>query len=51
MPANTIRAWVIGIIFAIVISGLNQFFFFRFPSVGVGGVSSSLAHLVIPARR
>jgi hypothetical protein len=28
----------LGLIFAIVISGLNQFFFFRFPSVTIGNV-------------
>ena len=38
MPVNTFRAWFIGIIWAILIPGLNQFFFFRFPSVTVGAV-------------
>ncbi|TDL15603.1 OPT oligopeptide transporter [Rickenella mellea] len=42
MPVNTIRAWVIGMIFAIVISGLNQFFFFRFPSVTIGNLVAQL---------
>jgi hypothetical protein len=36
MPCNTWRAWTIGLIFAVVISGLNQFFFFRYPSVNIG---------------
>jgi hypothetical protein len=36
MPCNTWRAWLIGFIFAIIISGLNQFFFFRYPSVIIG---------------
>ena len=31
MPVSTIRSWVIGLVFAIIMSGLNQFFFFRFP--------------------
>lgn len=42
MPVNTFRAWFIGIIWAILIPGLNQFFFFRYPSVSVGGVSDPL---------
>jgi hypothetical protein len=37
MPCNTWRAWFVGIIFAIIISGLNQFFFFRYPNVTIGG--------------
>ena len=39
MPVNTLRVWVLGILFAIVIPGMNQFFFFRFPAVTVSGVS------------
>ena len=39
MPVNTIRAWTIGIIWSIILPGMNQFFFFRYPSVTVGGVS------------
>ncbi|TDL15604.1 OPT oligopeptide transporter [Rickenella mellea] len=42
MPVSTIRAWVIGMIFAIIISGLNQFFFFRFPSVTIGNLVAQL---------
>lgn len=38
MPSSTIRSWTIGLIFAIVMSGLNQFFFFRYPSVTIGNV-------------
>jgi hypothetical protein len=41
MPASTLRAWVLGICWAIVIPGLNQFFYFRFPSVAIGNVSAS----------
>ena len=47
MPINTFRAWFIGIIWAIIIPGLNQFFFFRYPSVTVGGVSTILPRNVI----
>ncbi|KAH8981414.1 small oligopeptide transporter [Lactarius akahatsu] len=35
MPSSTFRAWVIGIMWAILIPGVNQFFFFRFPSVTI----------------
>ncbi|KAI0791286.1 OPT oligopeptide transporter [Abortiporus biennis] len=42
MPVNTLRAWLIGIIWAIIIPGLNQFFFFRYPSVTVSGVVAQL---------
>ena len=42
MPVSTFRAWFIGIIWAILIPGLNQFFFFRYPSVTIGGVSPML---------
>ena len=38
MPCGTFRAWLIGLVWAILIPGLNQFFFFRYPSVTVGGV-------------
>ena len=41
MPVSTIRAWTIGLIFAIVMPGLNQFFFFRYPSVFIGNVCST----------
>ncbi|KZV91748.1 OPT oligopeptide transporter [Exidia glandulosa HHB12029] len=42
MPVNTLRAWVIGIIWAIVVPGLNQFFFFRYPSVTITGLVAQL---------
>lgn len=59
MPVNTLRAWVIGIIWAIgthwaarshaqeiycrpVVPGLNQFFFFRYPSVQISGLVAQL---------
>ena len=38
MPVSSLRTWVIGLIWAIIIPGMNQFFFFRYPSVSVGGV-------------
>ncbi|KZT36342.1 small oligopeptide transporter [Sistotremastrum suecicum HHB10207 ss-3] len=42
MPVNTWRVWVIGMAFAVLISGLNQFFFFRYPSVTIGGLVAQL---------
>lgn len=42
IPVNSLRAWVIGIIWAIIIPGLNQFFFFRYPSVSVSAVVAQL---------
>jgi hypothetical protein len=42
MPVSTIRSWVIGVIWAILIPGLNQFFFFRYPSVVITGIVAQL---------
>lgn len=42
MPVNTFRAWFIGLCWAILIPGLNQFFFFRYPAVTVSGVVAQL---------
>ncbi|KAH9940429.1 OPT oligopeptide transporter [Epithele typhae] len=42
MPVSSLRVWVIGLIWAIIIPGMNQFFFFRFPSVTVGGIVAQL---------
>ncbi|KAF9529995.1 OPT oligopeptide transporter [Crepidotus variabilis] len=44
IPCNTFRAWVLGLVFAILIPGLNQFFYFRYPSVTV---TSFVAQLLI----
>ena len=38
MPSSTFRAWVIGITWAVLMSGVGQFFCFRYPSVGIIGV-------------
>ena len=40
MPVSTLRAWVLGILFAVLIPGMNQFFYFRYPSVSITGVSA-----------
>ncbi|KIK65895.1 hypothetical protein GYMLUDRAFT_38376 [Collybiopsis luxurians FD-317 M1] len=42
MPTSTIRAWTLGLICAMVVPGINQFFFFRFPSVDVTGMVTIL---------
>jgi len=38
MPVDTIRAWMIGLCWAIIIPGLNQFLYFRYPSITIGSV-------------
>jgi hypothetical protein len=42
MPASTFRAWVVGLMWAILIPGVNQFFFFRYPSVTISSVCPSV---------
>ncbi|KAF7340470.1 Sexual differentiation process protein isp4 [Mycena venus] len=42
MPVTTVRTWVIGLVWAIIIPGLNQFFFFRFPGVTITGIVAQL---------
>ncbi|KAG5725413.1 Sexual differentiation process protein isp4 [Termitomyces sp. T112] len=42
MPVATLRAWFIGILWAVIIPGVNQFFFFRFPAVTVTGIVAQL---------
>ncbi|RDB22006.1 Sexual differentiation process protein isp4 [Hypsizygus marmoreus] len=49
IPVSTVRSWFLGLIWAIVIPGLNQFFYFRYPSVTVTGVVAQL--LVFPIGR
>lgn len=41
MPVATIRAWVIGLVWAIIIPGLNQFFYLRYPSIQISSVSQT----------
>ncbi|KAF8493655.1 OPT oligopeptide transporter [Russula emetica] len=38
MPSSTFRAWVVGLIWAVLIPGVNQFFFFRYPSVSISQI-------------
>ena len=33
MPASTFRAWVVGLVWVVLISGMNQFFYLRYPSI------------------
>ncbi|KAK7443795.1 hypothetical protein VKT23_015576 [Stygiomarasmius scandens] len=42
IPVSTFRSWVIGLVWAIIIPGLNQFFFFRFPSVTITSLVAQL---------
>jgi len=42
MPVSTVRTWVLGLIFAILMPGLNQFFFFRFPAVQISSYAAQL---------
>ncbi|KDQ55449.1 hypothetical protein JAAARDRAFT_133924 [Jaapia argillacea MUCL 33604] len=42
MPALTLRVLVIGIIWAIVLPGLNQFYYFRYPGIAISGLVAQL---------
>ncbi|KAJ7660928.1 small oligopeptide transporter [Mycena polygramma] len=42
MPVTTVRTWVLGLVWAIIIPGLNQFFFFRFPGITITGIVAQL---------
>ncbi|KAJ7738247.1 oligopeptide transporter [Mycena maculata] len=39
---GTVRAWTLGLVWAIIIPGLNQFFFFRYPAVTVTNIVAQL---------
>ncbi|EIM92032.1 small oligopeptide transporter [Stereum hirsutum FP-91666 SS1] len=43
MPVDTIRAWTIGLLWSILIPGLNQFLYLRYPSITIGSVSPILS--------
>ncbi|KAG8215868.1 OPT oligopeptide transporter protein-domain-containing protein [Butyriboletus roseoflavus] len=47
IPVSSIRAWVIGIALAILLAGLNQFLFFRYPSVTISSLVAVLIALPI----
>ena len=38
MPSSTLRSWVLGLIWAVIIPGVNQFFYLRYPSVSINPV-------------
>ncbi|KAF5392874.1 hypothetical protein D9757_000863 [Collybiopsis confluens] len=42
MPVGTFRAWMIGLCWAILVPGLNQFFYFRYPSVTITALVAQL---------
>ncbi|KAJ8595082.1 OPT oligopeptide transporter [Rhizopogon salebrosus TDB-379] len=42
IPVGTLRAWIMGFFWVIIIPGLNQFFFFRYPSVNITGIVAQL---------
>jgi OPT oligopeptide transporter protein len=48
MPASTFRAWTVGLIWAILIPGVNQFFFFRYPSITITQVGISFSFFCNP---
>ncbi|KAF8342569.1 OPT oligopeptide transporter [Cantharellus anzutake] len=45
MPANTFRMWILGLLFTIIIAGLNQFFSLRYPSVTITALIAQLLAL------
>ncbi|PWN48303.1 small oligopeptide transporter [Violaceomyces palustris] len=47
MPAMTFRAWFIGLVFSIIVPGVNQLLYFRYPSTSIGPLVAQLvAHPV-----
>ncbi|KAI0368540.1 small oligopeptide transporter [Pilatotrama ljubarskyi] len=42
MPVNTFRAWALGVLWAIIIPGVNEFYYFRYPSISLGGIVAQL---------
>ncbi|KAF9078018.1 OPT oligopeptide transporter protein-domain-containing protein, partial [Rhodocollybia butyracea] len=42
MPVSTIRAWTIGIVWAILLAGINQIIVYRFPSIFISDVVALL---------
>ncbi|CEL58319.1 Glutathione transporter 1 OS=Schizosaccharomyces pombe (strain 972 / ATCC 24843) GN=pgt1 PE=1 SV=1 [Rhizoctonia solani AG-1 IB] len=45
MPTNTFRMWFLGLIFTVLIAGLNQFFSMRYPSVQITALVAQLVAL------
>ncbi|KAI1798482.1 OPT oligopeptide transporter [Ganoderma leucocontextum] len=42
MPVNTLRAWLLGILWAIVLPSINEFYYFRYPSLMVTSIVAQL---------
>lgn len=42
MPVSTIRSWTLGILWAILIPSVNQFFYLRYPGIVIGGLVAQL---------
>ncbi|KAG2356062.1 OPT oligopeptide transporter protein-domain-containing protein [Suillus spraguei] len=42
IDVTTLRVWVLGLAWAIIMPGVNQFFFFRYPSVPITGIVAQL---------
>ncbi|KAG2148954.1 OPT oligopeptide transporter [Suillus clintonianus] len=42
IPTSTLRAWAMGFFWVLIIPGLNQFYFFRYPSVNITGIVAQL---------
>lgn len=42
MPVNTFRMWFLGMFWATILSGVNQFFFFRYPNVTIPSIIAQL---------
>ncbi|KAG6336208.1 hypothetical protein ID866_2885 [Astraeus odoratus] len=42
IPVSTLRVYVMGVVWAVLIAGLNQFFFFRYPSVTISSFVAQL---------
>ncbi|KAF8184638.1 small oligopeptide transporter [Mycena galopus ATCC 62051] len=38
MNVDTLRAWILGLVCAIIVPGFNQFFSLRLPSIGISGL-------------
>jgi len=42
IPVGTMRSWLLGVVWSIIIPGLNQFFYFRYPSITILGIVAQL---------
>ncbi|WYZ36993.1 hypothetical protein EsH8_II_000499 [Colletotrichum jinshuiense] len=42
MPVNTLRMWVLGVLFTMIGSGINQFFSMRYPGVTISSLVAQL---------